>query len=74
MSGRPSPQPFFIRLYGGAEDDGILEIPMVDGHIPIALKLPSGHYYNTGLWDNTGIVLFAYAGTEGALLLRPGLC
>ena len=62
------PKSIFIRLYGGADDGGILELPVADNHVAIAVALASGHYYSTGLWDPTGKVIFAYPGTEGALL------
>ncbi len=61
-----------IRLYGGAEDSGIIMLPVVDGHEPIALALSSGMYISTGLRDDSGKMLFALLGSEGALWLKYG--
>jgi len=61
-----------ICLYGGAEDSGIIILPVLDGHEPVALALSSGVYVSTGLRDHSGKMLFAMVGSEGALWLKHG--
>lgn len=61
-----------IRLYGGADDSGIILLPVLDGREPVALMLSSGVYVSTGLRDYSGKMLFAMVGSEGALWLNHG--
>ncbi len=61
-----------IRLYGGADDSGIIKLPVLDGREPVALILSSGMYVSTGLRDHSGHMLFAMVGSEGALWLKYG--
>ena len=61
-----------IRLYGGADDSGIIMLPVLDGREPVALMLSSGVYISTGLRDYSGKMLFAIVGSEGALWLKYG--
>ncbi len=72
MFSGPSPHPVAIRLYGGADDSGIISIPVRRGHEPIAIALTSGIYVATGLQDGGGRLLFALAGTEESLWLSRG--
>lgn len=64
-----SRRPVAIRLYGGADDSGIISIPMRCGQEPIALVLSTGTYLATGLQDREGRWLFALVGTEESLWL-----
>lgn len=66
---------YAVRLYGGADDSGILYLPFLEGQKPIALALSTGVYVAAGIEDSTGLALFALVGTESSLWLgspHPG--
>jgi len=71
MSTHSTSKSLSIRLYGGADDSGIIELPILRGKEPVALALTGGVYLATGLTDRSGKLLFACLGTEGSLWLNP---